>query len=51
MKDIVFTDLDGSLLDTSTYSYIEALDALSLLASPQVSRILSKQLDFSNYTG
>ena len=36
MKDIVFTDLDGSLLDASSYSYIEALDALNLLDSRQI---------------
>ena len=35
MKDVVFTDLDGSLLDSSTYSYSEALDALNLLRSKQ----------------
>lgn len=51
MKDIVFTDLDGSLLNASTYSYIEALDALNLLDSLQIPRILSKKLDFFNYTG
>jgi len=36
MKEVVFTDLDGSLLDSSTYSYSEALDALNLLRSKQV---------------
>jgi len=36
MKDVVFTDLDGSLLDASTYSYSEALDALNLLRSKQI---------------
>ena len=36
MKDIVFTDLDGSLLDASTYSYREALDTLNLLGSRQI---------------
>ncbi|MFC1979288.1 HAD hydrolase family protein [Chloroflexota bacterium] len=36
MKDIVFTDLDGSLLDASTYSYTEALDALNLLRNKQI---------------
>ena len=39
-KIIVFTDLDGTLLDHSTYSYGEAEEALKLLKEKQVPLIL-----------
>ncbi|ODS31823.1 MAG: mannosyl-3-phosphoglycerate phosphatase [Candidatus Scalindua rubra] len=39
-KIIVFTDLDGTLLDHSTYSYSEAEDALRLLKEKRVPLIL-----------
>ena len=34
--DVVFTDLDGTLLDHSTYSFAEAQPALALLKSKNV---------------
>lgn len=38
---IVFTDLDGTLLDHETYSYAEASDALALLRKRQIPLILA----------
>lgn len=36
MKRVIFTDLDGTLLDRSTYSYHQALEAISLLKRKDV---------------
>jgi mannosyl-3-phosphoglycerate phosphatase len=36
MQEIVFTDLDGTLLDPSTYSYQEALSAITLLQRKRI---------------
>jgi mannosyl-3-phosphoglycerate phosphatase len=36
MQKIVFTDLDGTLLDSATYSYQEALIAIALLQKKQI---------------
>lgn len=36
MKRVVFTDLDGTLLDRFSYSYDQALEAISLLHSKEI---------------
>ena len=36
MKKIIFTDLDGTLLDSHTYSYKKAINALQLLKKKEI---------------
>ena len=38
---IIFTDLDGTLLDHRTYTYEPALEALSVIKSHQIPLILT----------
>jgi len=36
MKRVIFTDLDGTLLDPITYSYHQAMDAVELLRRKEI---------------
>ena len=36
MKKVVFTDLDGTLLDSFSYSYCQALEAINLLRNKEI---------------
>ena len=38
--DVVFTDLDGTLLEHSTYSFAEAEEALDLLRSQDIPLVI-----------
>jgi glycerate 2-kinase len=40
-KTVIFTDLDGTLLDAESYSHIAALPALSLIAQRSIPLVLS----------
>ncbi|HHJ53507.1 MAG TPA: HAD-IIB family hydrolase, partial [Caldithrix abyssi] len=44
---VVFTDLDGTLLDAQTYSYLPALEAIQLLKEKHIPLIFCTSKTFS----